>query len=144
MNHACRLAASAAIVPAWSCGSSPAPAPVQPANIPAGQEAGACNASCFFIEELCVIQLSTPTTFVDCPGRCCAAAEKYPDPDRAWIMGKYDKCSTQPEDFDGSEDMDGCPDPDYDMDGIIDLEDLCPNDPEDKDGAKDTDGCPDP
>jgi outer membrane protein OmpA-like peptidoglycan-associated protein len=42
------------------------------------------------------------------------------------------------------EDEDGCPDPDNDKDGILDVDDLCPNDPEDKDGFEDEDGCPDP
>src|SRR5206468_7962377 len=45
---------------------------------------------------------------------------------------------------DGFEDQDGCPEPDYDTDGIPDTSDQCPNDPEDKDGFEDEDGCPDP
>ena len=38
----------------------------------------------------------------------------------------------------------GCPDPDNDDDGILDVDDLCPMDPEDKDDFEDEDGCPDP
>ena len=38
----------------------------------------------------------------------------------------------QPEDKDGFQDQDGCPDPDNDEDGILDVEDACPNKPEDK------------
>ena len=49
-----------------------------------------------------------------------------------------------PEDRDGFQDKDGCPDPDNDKDGIPDKDDQCPNDPEDKDGFEDEDGCPDP
>nr|MBA3541285.1 OmpA family protein [Deltaproteobacteria bacterium] len=49
-----------------------------------------------------------------------------------------------PEDFDEFEDEDGCPDPDNDRDGILDVDDLCPNDPEDKDSWEDEDGCPEP
>ena len=48
----------------------------------------------------------------------------------------------EPEDFDGFEDEDGCPDPDNDRDGIPDVDDKCPNIPEDKDGVEDADGCP--
>jgi outer membrane protein OmpA-like peptidoglycan-associated protein len=54
-----------------------------------------------------------------------------------------DKCPDDPEDFDQFQDEDGCPDPDNDQDGILDVDDLCPNDPEDKDGFEDEDGCPD-
>jgi outer membrane protein OmpA-like peptidoglycan-associated protein len=45
---------------------------------------------------------------------------------------------------DDFEDVDGCPDPDNDKDGILDADDKCPNEPEDKDGFEDEDGCPDP
>ncbi|HWJ56602.1 MAG TPA: OmpA family protein, partial [Vicinamibacterales bacterium] len=55
-----------------------------------------------------------------------------------------DKCPDEPEDFDGFQDADGCPDPDNDQDGILDVDDLCPNEPEDFDGFEDHDGCPDP
>jgi OOP family OmpA-OmpF porin len=55
-----------------------------------------------------------------------------------------DKCPDEPEDFDGFEDEEGCPDPDNDRDGILDVDDECPNDPEDKDNFQDEDGCPDP
>ncbi len=48
-----------------------------------------------------------------------------------------------PEDKDGFEDADGCPDPDNDKDGIEDTADKCPNRAEDKDGFEDADGCPD-
>ncbi len=65
------------------------------------------------------------------------------DDDNDGILNPYDKCPDQPEDKDGFEDNDGCPDPDNDKDGIPDVEDKCPNDPEDKDGFEDYDGCPD-
>jgi outer membrane protein OmpA-like peptidoglycan-associated protein len=54
-----------------------------------------------------------------------------------------DQCPQLPEDKDGFEDGDGCPDPDNDGDGILDLDDRCPLDAEDKDGFEDEDGCPD-
>jgi OOP family OmpA-OmpF porin len=66
------------------------------------------------------------------------------DKDGDGIKDDVDKCPLDPEDKDGFEDEDGCPDPDNDKDGIADLKDKCPNDPEDKDGFQDQDGCPDP
>ncbi len=53
-----------------------------------------------------------------------------------------DQCPDEPEDFDGFQDQDGCPDPDNDNDGIPDVKDRCPNVPEDFDGDHDEDGCP--
>ncbi len=53
-----------------------------------------------------------------------------------------DQCPDEPEDFDGYQDQDGCPDPDNDNDGILDVNDRCPNVPEDRDGDQDEDGCP--
>jgi outer membrane protein OmpA-like peptidoglycan-associated protein len=66
------------------------------------------------------------------------------DRDGDGIPDSADKCPDDPEDLDGFEDADGCPDPDNDKDGIPDVDDLCPNDPEDRDGFEDEDGCPDP
>ena len=94
------------------------------------------------------------------------------DSDGDGIPDNLDKCRDQPEDLDGFEDSDGCPDPDNDQDGLIDSADKCPNaagpvqnegcprtdkdgdgiedsvdrcpsEPEDKDGFEDSDGCPD-
>jgi outer membrane protein OmpA-like peptidoglycan-associated protein len=45
--------------------------------------------------------------------------------------------------MDGYLDMDGCPEPDNDLDGILDAADKCPLQPEDPDGFQDDDGCPD-
>jgi outer membrane protein OmpA-like peptidoglycan-associated protein len=53
-----------------------------------------------------------------------------------------DSCPDEPEDFDGFQDGDGCPEPDNDNDGILDVDDRCPNVPEDRDGDQDEDGCP--
>ena len=66
------------------------------------------------------------------------------DPDHDGIRGPADKCPTEPEDKDGFEDTNGCPDPDNDNDGLLDAADKCPNEAEDKDGFQDDDGCPDP
>jgi len=66
-----------------------------------------------------------------------------PDRDRDGIADKNDECIYDPEDIDGFEDKDGCPDLDNDADQIVDLSDKCPNDPEDYDNFEDEDGCPD-
>ena len=67
-----------------------------------------------------------------------------PDKDGDGIPDDVDKCPNEPEDKDGFQDDDGCPDLDNDGDGIPDALDKCPNEPEDKDGFQDEDGCPDP
>ncbi len=95
---------------------------------------------------------------------------KPPDTDGDGIIDKEDKCPNKPEDRDGFQDEDGCPDPDNDGDGVPDAQDKCPDDkadcdgcpvldadndginddkdkcpknPEDMDGFEDEDGCPD-
>ncbi|MBA3456120.1 MAG: OmpA family protein [Deltaproteobacteria bacterium] len=65
------------------------------------------------------------------------------DGDRDAVLGAADRCPTDPEDKDGHEDADGCPDADNDADGIVDGEDRCALEAEDRDGFEDTDGCPD-
>jgi OmpA-OmpF porin, OOP family len=65
------------------------------------------------------------------------------DADGDGIRDDVDACPTEPEDFDGYNDSDGCPDEDNDGDGIPDIVDKCPNEAEDKDGFQDDDGCPD-
>jgi outer membrane protein OmpA-like peptidoglycan-associated protein len=63
------------------------------------------------------------------------------DSDGDGIVDSQDTCPGEPEDRDGFEDQDGCPDLDNDKDGIDDDHDECPDDPEEKGG--DGDGCPD-
>ncbi len=65
------------------------------------------------------------------------------DCDGDGIYGRADQCWRDPEDFDGFEDEDGCPDPDNDGDGFLDIHDKCPDEAEDFDGFQDDDGCPD-
>jgi outer membrane protein OmpA-like peptidoglycan-associated protein len=76
-----------------------------------------------------------------------------PTPEGARVIGRGDGdgdgnpdstdiCADEPEDRDGYQDDDGCPDLDNDGDGIIDASDGCTEDPEDKDGHQDDDGCP--
>jgi len=66
------------------------------------------------------------------------------DRDGDGIADSVDQCPTDPEDKDGFEDTDGCPDPDNDLDTVPDAVDKCPDQPEDQDGFEDRDGCPDP
>ena len=65
------------------------------------------------------------------------------DQDGDGIPDAQDQCPTAPEDRDGFQDQDGCPDPDNDKDGISDMRDKCPNNPETFNGYQDQDGCPD-
>ncbi len=87
-------------------------------------------------------------------------APKILDSDQDGLLDPDDECPLEPEDPDSHEDMDGCPEPDNDGDGICDPwveeqgetityksecsgKDTCPDQPEDKDGFEDEDGCPD-
>ncbi|MBL8919779.1 MAG: OmpA family protein [Myxococcaceae bacterium] len=101
---------------------------------------------------------------------CPVEAPKDRDGDQ--IPDPADSCPDQPEDKDGFQDEDGCPEADNDNDGVVDAadkcpvmpgpiqnfgcpvtdkdgdgipddKDACPNEPEDKDDFKDEDGCPD-
>ncbi len=65
------------------------------------------------------------------------------DSDGDTVKDQDDLCPKEPEDRDGFEDEDGCPDPDNDRDRIPDASDKCPNEPETYNGLEDEDGCPD-
>ena len=65
------------------------------------------------------------------------------DTDRDGIADHCDRCPRRPEDLDGFEDDDGCPDLDNDGDGVPDDIDGAPDRPEDLDGFEDDDGVPD-
>ncbi|MFO0686598.1 MAG: OmpA family protein [Sandaracinus sp.] len=65
------------------------------------------------------------------------------DRDGDGILDPDDHCPDQPEDRDGYQDEDGCPETqDSDGDGLDDDHDLCPAEAEDMDGFQDSDGCP--
>ena len=81
------------------------------------------------------VTLLSPLAPLDLPPR---------DRDGDGIPDDKDACPDQPEDRDGFEDEDGCPDLDDDRDGVPDALDRCPREPEDRDGFEDQDGCPDP
>ncbi len=67
------------------------------------------------------------------------------DSDNDKIPDCRDLCKLRPEDYQGYEDTDGCPDGarDRDGDGIPDFRDKCPLEMEDRNGFQDEDGCPD-
>jgi OOP family OmpA-OmpF porin len=60
------------------------------------------------------------------------------DSDGDGITDDIDRCPLDPEDLDGFQDEDGCPDPDNDGDGIVDKVDACPATP----GPISNRGCP--
>lgn len=62
------------------------------------------------------------------------------DRDGDGLNDDVDACAAAPEDKDGHEDADGCPDPDNDGDGVLDVSDSCP----DVAGVVSYQGCPDP
>ncbi len=64
------------------------------------------------------------------------------DRDGDGVVDRKDLCPDAPEDFDGFEDDDGCPEDDNDGDGVPDRYDLAPDRPEDFDGFEDEDGRP--
>ena len=65
------------------------------------------------------------------------------DRDGDGIADTIDLCPDVPEDMDGIEDANGCPEDDADADGILDAVDKCPLAKETVNGHEDTDGCPD-
>ncbi|HMV70405.1 MAG TPA: OmpA family protein, partial [Myxococcota bacterium] len=77
-------------------------------------------------------------------GVATPAHAKPVDSDGDGLLDPDDKCPMQPEDLDGFEDADGCPDLDDDADGVPDVDDTCRLEPEDVDNFEDADGCPDP
>jgi OmpA-OmpF porin, OOP family len=99
-------------------------------------------------DHLAIAEENARLAFKNSPPEKCAPKGEMPktqkDTDHDGIYDDVDKCPAIPEDKDGFEDEDGCPDPDNDNDGIADASDKCPNVAEDKDGFEDEDGCPDP
>jgi len=64
------------------------------------------------------------------------------DSDGDGVANNRDRCTSVPEDDDGYEDGDGCPDADNDGDRREDALDKCADESEDFDGFEDDDGCP--
>ncbi|HEY1957706.1 MAG TPA: OmpA family protein [Polyangiaceae bacterium] len=65
------------------------------------------------------------------------------DRDHDGVPDDRDQCPDIPEDRDGYQDWDGCPEHDADHDGVPDSMDKCPHEKETINGYKDDDGCPD-
>ena len=66
------------------------------------------------------------------------SANPFADYDNDGVSDNFDKCPEIPEDVDGWEDTDGCPDIDNDGDTVPDMQDNCPN----VAGPKENKGCP--
>ena len=64
------------------------------------------------------------------------------DSDGDRIPDDVDRCPTEPEDYDGFQDDDGCPDADNDRDGVVDWLDACPDTPGDPHDDPTKNGCP--
>ncbi len=107
-----------------------------------------------------IAELKTDPVRCRAPGQVIAAATPTAkDRDGDGYDDDVDECPDSPEDFDGFEDENGCPDEDNDLDKVLDAAELvdgvwtnndqkdsvdCRNDPEDIDDFEDEDGCPDP
>jgi hypothetical protein len=66
------------------------------------------------------------------------------DMDNDGVPDDVDQCPELPEDRDGFEDSDGCPELDNDDDGVLDKEDACPNVPGVPSSDPKKNGCPQP
>jgi OmpA-OmpF porin, OOP family len=95
-------------------------------------------------QELAIAEKNAHEALRRSPAERCGDAPSAPgDRDGDGVPDDVDECPDRPEDRDGFEDEDGCPDNDNDNDGLADGVDACPDDAEDKDGFEDEDGCPD-
>jgi OOP family OmpA-OmpF porin len=87
-----------------------------------------------------VAEKNAKLAFDHSPREKCVPKKAPPKPgdrDGDGLTDDVDKCPDEPEDKDGFEDDDGCPDPDNDKDSILDKDDKCPNEP-----GVPPDGCP--
>jgi OmpA-OmpF porin, OOP family len=93
--------------------------------------------------EAAIAETNAQAAFDKSPKEKCLDKAAVGDADGDGILDDVDKCPRIPEDLDGFEDQDGCPEDDNDKDGINDKIDACPLVPEDRDNFEDDDGCPD-
>jgi len=92
-----------------------------------------------------IYEAKKPKPKIDKPKPAPVPKKDLSDRDGDGTKNEFDLCPDKPEDKDGFQDKDGCPDLDNDGDGIPDKNDKCPNESEGAfDGFKDDDGCPDP
>ncbi len=95
-------------------------------------------------KHLAIAEPNAQAAFTLSPVEKCNIDGRDGDRDGDGIPDSLDKCPDVRENYNGFEDLDGCPDdPDTDGDGIPDSRDACMLEPEDKDGYLDEDGCPD-
>ncbi|MEZ4462112.1 MAG: hypothetical protein R3E66_20805 [bacterium] len=134
------------------CSGSAASTPTEQTPTVAPEPAVECLPGCRPQGNVCATEASVlegvreTIRQIECDPRCCDGQEQPAsavDADGDGIPDDADNCPQEPEDRDGFEDADGCPDPDNDQDGIPDNDDVCPLDKEDVDGFQDVDGCPD-
>jgi outer membrane protein OmpA-like peptidoglycan-associated protein len=71
------------------------------------------------------------------------AQDPLADRDNDGVPDVRDQCPDRPEDKDGFQDADGCPDIDNDGDHVLDVADKCPTEQETFNGYQDEDGCAD-
>ncbi len=91
------------------------------------------------------IQLSLTHSFGDPLFSATLGLSYFPqerDRDQDGIPDSKDECPTLPEDRDGIQDNDGCPEDDADEDGIPDAEDACPLKPGEESPDRRKNGCP--
>jgi outer membrane protein OmpA-like peptidoglycan-associated protein len=107
--------------------------------------------------DLCPNEPETQNGFRDadgCPDAAATATAGSPeqapltlapvvDTDKDGLLDDEDRCVQSPEDVDGFEDADGCPETDNDRDGVADASDKCPLEAETINGVTDEDGCAD-
>jgi outer membrane protein OmpA-like peptidoglycan-associated protein len=138
----------------WTAVAKPAaaaPPPAPPADNPDVDGDGILNEA-----DLCPYEAETKNERRDedgCPDAHLAGADaqggdalallRLQDADGDGLQDHLDRCPAEPEDADGFEDAEGCPDPDNDRDGIPDGKDSCPLEAESINGVTDDDGCPD-
>jgi len=100
-------------------------------------------------EHVALAELNADAALLQSPSASCTGkrvdkpAPLPGDEDGDGFPDGADKCVERPENFNGFQDLDGCPDdPDTDGDGIEDSLDPCVVEPEDFDRYLDEDGCP--
>jgi hypothetical protein len=92
----------------------------------------------------CATAQPEPRASGDTQARCASLKLKRsttpgePDADHDCLPDAIDRCIDAAEDHDFFEDDDGCPDPDNDRDGALDVADMCP----DVVGVASENGCP--
>jgi len=69
-------------------------------------------------------------------------APRAHDSDGDGVPDDVDQCPELPEDHDGIQDDDGCPEDDADSDGVLDVDDACPLVPGVASNERTRNGCP--